>query len=184
MKYYTHVATSVAASLAIMQVTDSKLALPTLAGIVVGSLLPDIDEPRSYVGSRSLGTANVVKGIFGHRGFTHSILAFLFMLFPLYWMLHIQSYVVAWDSLFHYEQVQNELTGFKHILFLGWYGIAFGYLLHILEDMCSVSGVPLFYPLNKKIKIPIYRTGSAVEKLIFLVAVGYIIYFAKDMILV
>ncbi|MCL6571364.1 MAG: bifunctional acetaldehyde-CoA/alcohol dehydrogenase, partial [Bacillus sp. (in: Bacteria)] len=43
------------------------------AGVVIGSLLPDIDEPKSYVGRRSFGMANKVKEAFGHRGMTHSL---------------------------------------------------------------------------------------------------------------
>ena len=183
MRYYSHIATSVAVSLAVTQATDTKLALPTLAGIIVGSLLPDIDEPKSYVGNRSMGASYLVKGIFGHRGFTHSILAVLIMLIPLYWIIHSQSYVISVSSLLNYEELKTTMSGALQFFFLTWYGIVIGYILHILEDMCSVSGVPLLYPLSKRIRIPIYRTGKGMEKIIFLISIGYIIYIAKDMVL-
>lgn len=41
--------------------------------VALGSLLPDIDEPNSLLGEKTLGVSNLIQSIFGHRGFTHSL---------------------------------------------------------------------------------------------------------------
>lgn len=55
--------------------------------------------------------------------------------------------------------------GFTQLgLELGKYGIycGVGYFLHIFEDMFTVSGVPLFYPISKKrFKVPLMSTGTS-----------------------
>lgn len=43
----------------------------TTAGIV-GSLIPDIDEPNSIVGKKVKPLSRPVKAIFGHRGIVHT----------------------------------------------------------------------------------------------------------------
>ena len=48
-----------------------------LALAVFGGLLPDIDHPKSWVGRRLRPVSDLVAGLFGHRGVTHSLLAVL-----------------------------------------------------------------------------------------------------------
>jgi inner membrane protein len=163
MKYYTHIASSVAMSIALTQVTDSTLTISVLAGVVIGSLLPDIDEPKSYVGSKSLGAAHIVKGIFGHRGFTHSILALLLVMIPLFYHGDIDLIKAG------------EATGF--IMF--WTGLSMGYMFHMIGDLFSVSGIPLLYPIKKRTAIPVYKTGTWLEKIIFIACVVWIFYQAN-----
>lgn len=43
-------------------------------GVLIGSLLPDIDEPNSSIGRKTIGISNIINVFFGHRGITHSIL--------------------------------------------------------------------------------------------------------------
>lgn len=100
------------------------LAYPSYyGGIMLGSLLPDIDHPQSYIGRRLWILSAPINKLFGHRGFTHSILS-----------LTILGIVTApWWLV--------------NPLFFG--GFLLGYFSHLLGDMCTISGVPLFYP-NKK----------------------------------
>src|ERR1700712_3848689 len=42
---------------------------------VAGSLLPDIDHPKSWVGRRSRPVSTAIAATLGHRGVTHSALA-------------------------------------------------------------------------------------------------------------
>lgn len=147
MRYPTHVMTSIAATLTLTHMSHLPFAPELAIGVVVGSLLPDIDENKSYIGRRSGGIARIVKMIFGHRGFTHSILATLLISIPAL------------------------LTQMPIFI-----GLALGYLFHILGDYFSVTGVPLFYPSKKKYKIPLYVTGGLREKIIFLLAFGVSVY--------
>ena len=142
MLYKTHITTSLCAGIGLTMMTDISLTASFMGGVLIGSLLPDIDEPNSYVGSRTKGLSHTVKLVFGHRGFTHSLtctaLVFLLYLF------------------------------FPNHFFLG---LTFGFLFHILGDMLSVSGVPLLLPFTKKrFRIPLYQTGQVSEKIIFLLA--------------
>jgi inner membrane protein len=116
---------------------------------MIGSLLPDIDEPKSYVGRRSLGVSGKVKEAFGHRGMTHSLLVW-----------GVIALVISWESPSLFAT-----------------GLVLGYLFHIFEDFLSVQGVPLFWPLQtKRYKIPLYRTGNIVEKVIFYAAFALLVY--------
>lgn len=103
------------------------LAYPSYyGGIALGSLLPDIDHPRSYLGSMFPFLSVPISKLFGHRGFTHSLMATSILgIATAYW----------WVS---------------NPLFFG--GLLLGYLSHLLADMTTPSGVPLLYPKKKRYK--------------------------------
>ena len=42
---------------------------------VIGSLLPDVDHPKSWVGRRTRPVSTVIASMLGHRGVTHSAIA-------------------------------------------------------------------------------------------------------------
>jgi inner membrane protein len=116
-----------------------------LAGAALGSLLPDIDEPRSYIGRKFPYFAIPLKLLgLKHRTFTHSI---WFALVFLFFGILIQS------------------------VFL--YGIALGVFMHLIGDMLTKGGVPLFYPSEKHYRllpkdVAIY-TNSLTEHLLIAV---------------
>lgn len=136
-----------------------------IAGALLGSLLPDIDNRHSSISRKwefislfvSAGQflirvlANVLPGkpkqyirsLIGHRGITHSLAATL--IFPgLIYVIGI--------SIDH-----TETMGLLAV------GIAGGILSHLLFDMCS-GGVPLFMPLTtKRITLMRIRTGGIGE---------------------
>ncbi len=105
--------------------------------MMLGALLPDIDEEKSIINRWSGIVGQVVGKIFPHRGFLHSLLFFfiLYVLCAYFW---------------NYQ-----------------YGIALllGYLAHILADGISLRGVRVFYPLRFKIKGPM-KVGGPLEKMI------------------
>ncbi|VEB43121.1 Inner membrane protein ydjM [Chromobacterium violaceum] len=51
------------------------MAVLLLAGGLAGSLLPDIDHPKSWLGRRIPFLSRPISYLFGHRGITHSLLA-------------------------------------------------------------------------------------------------------------
>ena len=120
---------------------------------VAASIIPDIDEPNSKIGSKVTGISKSTKAIFGHRTITHSLLgAIIFGL--------IVNYFVDFFSL------PDFITTF----------FILGYLSHLLGDIFTISGVPLFYPLSKKYAIPIVKTGSNVERFFQLVITVIMVY--------
>ena len=95
-----------------------------LAVCVIGSLIPDIDNPKSLIGRLFYPLAKFLDRRFGHRTITHSMFFFLGISFVAYM---IEIYTNAFDHTL------------SLILF-------FSVLSHLIIDMTTVSGVPLFYP--------------------------------------
>ncbi|MCY1024749.1 metal-dependent hydrolase [Mammaliicoccus sciuri] len=103
----------------------------------VASLVPDICHFKSNLGKKIFPISFIVRLIFGHRTFTHSLL-FLFLIF---WGLRSIS------------APEPYLVSF-----------ILGMLSHIILDMLTPRGVKLFYPLNVSVKLPIvFRTGGVMD---------------------
>lgn len=117
-----------------------------LLAVILGSLLPDIDEPGSYIGRKLYFLSGIFRDLgIEHRGFTH------FLIIPL--SLTLIAYLV--------------MNG-------GWLlWLAFGILMHDIGDMLTKSGIKaFFYPLMIKKKIGLlpkhfrFKTFSFTEKIV------------------
>lgn len=157
MLYKTHLAATYALALPLLASTDS-LTVGNLIAVGIGSLFPDIDHPKSFIGNRTRGISDGIGFLFGHRGLAHSILGVLFFLF-------------ASRSLISLLQLPYE------------WGIWFiaGYIAHLIEDSFSKNGVAWLQPVyNKRIqsgfKVVYYRTGKLGETILLLLSTGAIIY--------
>ena len=120
--------------------------------VLLGSLFPDIDEPKSYIGRRFWFMSWPIKLLshiippLKHRGLTHLFLVPLFL-----------SIVAAyWKNIW-----------------LG--GFAFGWFVHTLGDLITVGGIQgYFYPFlaNRKIVLLPYAlrfyTGGSAEKIVII----------------
>jgi inner membrane protein len=102
-----------------------------------GALIPDIDTPYSKLGSKTI-VSKGINSIFGHRGFMHSLMGCVITLF-------ILKGAVSERILYY---------------------IGLGYLSHIFSDMLNPMGVPLFWPLQIRFRIPVIKTGNTVERYI------------------
>lgn len=152
MLYTNHLLVSNAVALPIMAQTNT-LNLTNFLVFNLGVLLPDIDEPHSVIGQRTLGLSNIIKSVFGHRGITHTIF------FPLALFFLSALFTVKIDAL--------SLS----------YLLAFGATLHIIEDSFSKNGVHWLQPLSKvKYRIPLYTTGGAVERTLGVLSILFIYY--------
>ena len=138
MLAFTHIAAGVAASLAVAQGLHA-VPLQTLLilnGCILGSMMPDIDHPKSAFGSRMLPVSLPLSAIMGHRGITHSLLAVVGVTALCWW-------------LFLKVGVHN---GYFTPFIVG---VAVGYLSHLAGDFFSNSGVPLLWPYKRKFVSPI-----------------------------
>jgi len=90
--------------------------------IIIGSLLPDIDTPKSYLGHKFKLLSSFIFQVFGHRTLTHSILLITIIFFIV---------VIIW--------------GMNTIIV----GLTIGIVMHILGDMLT-GKVACLYPMNKK----------------------------------
>jgi inner membrane protein len=140
----THVIFGVGLSLLAAKVTAADSLPLVVAAGAVGSLLPDIDHPKSTFGKVIWPISGIIGGIFGHRGITHSLLAVL---------------AVAWFLWGHLPP---------------WgLGLAVGYLSHLLADWLTPSGVPLMWPSRRMFHSPYpIRTGGAGEFLLSMALVA------------
>lgn len=141
MLYRTHLAAGLCTGFLIAAKTGGDIG-PVVLAAAVGSLLPDIDQPRSYIGRRvpvSYGAYLVA----GHRGLFHSLAGAVGV--ALLALVAFQKWVPAYSSL--------------------WLSLAAGYLLHLVLDTLNPSGVPWLWPLKLRVSIPLVRTGSVWERL-------------------
>lgn len=122
-----HVASAVTAAFGINTLANSMSLESNLialfAGSIVGSIIPDIDTPKSRIGKILRPISTIIKKTVGHRTFFHS---FLFTA--------IVGIILA---LFNYS--------------LG-IGFVVGMLSHILLDILTPGtyGVAILYPFYKK----------------------------------
>ena len=65
---------------------------------VLTCLLPDIDHPKSFLGQRLKWISKPIARAFGHRGFTHSLLA-VFGLLTLFYLKVPESWIVPADAI-------------------------------------------------------------------------------------
>ena len=102
-------------------------------GIILGSLLPDIDEDRSYIGNKFKVFSIVFGALVKHRTFTH----YLFL--PI---------LLAYIAFFSFNQHSLEQ--------LFTYSICVGMILHDVGDMLTQTGIRgFFYPFFPDTRIAI-----------------------------
>jgi inner membrane protein len=119
--------------------------LPSLSVVsvpvaVLGSLMPDIDHPKSWVGKRTRPVSSFIARHCGHRGFTHSAIIVALCLF----LLH------------------NQLGLPKNITV----PFLVGYLSHLAGDFLTPKGLRLAWPIKKNWGIPLCKAGSPLEPLV------------------
>lgn len=106
-----------------------------LTGSVVGSLIPDIDNRRSYIGQKAKNISKAINKRGGHRGFTHSLFGLLLaalLLITIGYLLNLLNFL--------YYRIFS-------------FGILIGYASHLVFDIITVGGIPLFYPIKKRFRI-------------------------------
>jgi membrane-bound metal-dependent hydrolase YbcI (DUF457 family) len=85
------------------------------------------------------------------------------------WMLKIASMVIYGFLFSLLFLVWNDSLRMQILVLL-----TIGYMAHILGDFVTIEGVPLFYPVKKKVGLKLFRTGSGVESF-----VGFLIILAN-----
>ncbi|MBP2231335.1 inner membrane protein [Azospirillum agricola] len=134
---------------------SARFGLPALDPLalgmaVLGSLAPDIDHPKSALGSRLKPISIPISVVFGHRGITHSLLA-----------------VGACTWLFLESGAYARFTA----------PFLVGYMMHLAGDLLSPAGLPLLYPLKRRrtFALPIIKTGGFSEQIVVVLLCGWLI---------
>lgn len=113
--------------------------LHMVPGVLLGALLPDIDHPSSILGRLFRIISLPISKLCGHRGFTHSLIAWLILLLSSYQWLP------------HYWDLPSDLIQ----------AFLLGYMSHLVADMLTPSGVPFLWPLPTRFCFPILRGKSS-----------------------
>ena len=132
-----------------------------IPAVLLTCLLPDIDHPRSTLGQRFRWISQPIARAFGHRGFTHSLLAVLGGVALLQFNLP-HGWPVPADAM---------------------HGMVLGYLSHIAADMLTPAGVPLLWPCRWRFRLPLLTTtaGNQLERIFCLALVVGALWFPPGM---
>ena len=90
-----------------------------MALLVFFAVIPDIDIPSSWIGKIFFPFSRHLYSKFGHRNITHSLIFMIFLTAPL--AINLNLYKIS----------------------------ILGYGIHLLTDMLTYTGIPLFYPFEK-----------------------------------
>jgi inner membrane protein len=128
MTVYNHVAggivfTGTFCSLFDINIFGSKTALFVC---IIGAILPDIDHTKSLIGKIFYPLSKAIYRNFGHRTITHSLLIFSIL-----------------SLIFGVFEGFFSPNPHLYLIFI------FAYFSHLVLDMITVAGVPLFYPFFK-----------------------------------
>jgi len=132
----THVVIGSLAAAALFGPEPAKLGMA-----VLGSLVPDIDHPGSFVGRRLFFISYPLSALTGHRTVTHSLAG-------------AAALTLAAAALMKLAGVYS--AGLAA-------AFAAGYLSHLLADCLTKGGVPLFWPAPVRFGLKLIRTGSIAE---------------------
>lgn len=127
--------------------------------VLIGSLLPDLDHPKSFLGRRLPFVSIPLSRWLGHRGFTHSLLAALFFIILSYFAFQMKPVTLRYTlSSWHLHGT----------LYPSWLiALSVGYLSHLMGDWLTVGGIPLLWPHRERFRAPFFfATGQSGEYLV------------------
>lgn len=151
MLWKTHVAIGAAVGSIIAYNCGTDLSYVPIIASAIGSLLPDVDTPNSKLGMKFLGS-QVANRIFGHRGFTHSLMGCVLFVGAL--SLALPKGIVKY--------------------------IGIGYISHLVADMLNPAGIPLLWPKKARFRLPVITTGSVTER--FVLYPAALVFLAKSLV--
>mgnify|MGYP000895447631 CR=1 FL=1 len=175
----THMAIGVAAglTLSIGQPIENQVLL--MAASAIGSLIPDLDHPKSKLNQKiliinnnfiralfyiSIGIGLIYLGV-ATRNNVFRLLGTTMI------MVGISSHRSFTHSLLGFILFASivYLTSFKYGLSEVYKGFDIGYILHLVLDFFTPMGIQLFFPLDKHISSPItIKSNGLLEHIILI----------------
>ncbi|MBV4417981.1 metal-dependent hydrolase [Clostridium tyrobutyricum] len=194
MKGRTHAGMGVITFLSIYKFLPGGFNYLGMIVVLFASILPDIDHPKSIVNKYILPFKNKMTKVtlYGCIGAVLLWYNYLYLDKPIIKALGIVFIIIAVSS--HRGGLTHSLMGMSLFSFVaGYIGNMYnihylvyyfmiGYGMHLICDMFTNMGVPLFYPFRKKkVKFPFtYKTnskiGSAIEQLLMIGGLLFTIY--------
>lgn len=137
---------------------------------IFSALLPDIDHTKSVIGKLFYPLAKYLDKNFGHRTLTHS-LSFMVPIFV--FLLFLELNIL--NPIFETKGINYSL------IFL------FAFLSHLILDMLTVQGIPLFYPfLKNPCVIPAnpnlrFRSGNIKSETMAFMLFSFVLFSSYDL---
>lgn len=180
MKGKTHAGIGVIALICVADKMPGKFNYLGLILVLVGSLLPDIDHPKSIINRYILPFSNKATKITIYSCIGVIILwyDYLHTGYPILKAVAVAFLIIAIST--HRNGLLHSITGMLLFSFIvGYIGNAYkiqflvyyfmiGYGMHLVGDMLTNRGIPMFYPFReKKIKFPFtYKSNSKIGKVV------------------
>jgi membrane-bound metal-dependent hydrolase YbcI (DUF457 family) len=161
----THVALAVAAALVVGTAAGPVSGAFVLAA-AVGSLVPDLDNAHSALGSQArLGWLHRVPGFTSHRGFAHSLAcaaaAYALCRYLAPGADHLIAQAAAAGRFPAAWQAVRRLLGSGVAA-----GLAVGMVSHDLADLLNEKGVQLLWPLRRRWCLRLFPINSVPERVL------------------
>lgn len=150
MKGLTHLSAGALTGMALYAGNPSETILMAAGISAVGALIPDIDVSTSKIARICRPASMAVELICGHRGVFHGLLL---------WTAAIS----AW-----YLIKPEHLPWIK--------AAAGGIASHLILDMLNPAGVPLLWPLKKRISLATFKSGGLTDFLLGVAFAAILIY--------
>lgn len=125
--------------------------------VLLGTVLPDIDNPFSLVGRRAGWISKEIQHVAGHRTVFHSLIG---LATGVLLALAIEQLVIV--LLAKHGFIPSALfVGTSHLVIVA---ISIGCLTHLFADGLTEGGIPLFWPCHTRFGFPPdrhwrFRTG-------------------------
>ena len=149
MMFRTHILFALFFYLLFMKIFSINFSVIFAIVLCFGSILPDIDSPKSYVNRKYLfGIGKGIATFSKHRGFWHSIYGLFIFAFISLIIIYLTK------ASFFYSLA-----------------LPLGYFMHLAADSLNVSGIRWFWKSKKlhlKWKI---KTGTISEQLFFILLI-------------
>ncbi|MFA4886820.1 MAG: metal-dependent hydrolase [Candidatus Nanoarchaeia archaeon] len=138
MMFKTHLALGLLIGLLFIKFFPQPHPILFVVLVVLFSSLPDLDTEKSKLGRKIYPISLIIRWLFGHRGFVHSMFAALFFYFTL--------------AYFNLQVIGD--------------GLLIGYLAHLIGDASTKEGVAFLYPFSKFRVQGFMATGGVIESFI------------------
>ncbi|NBI05841.1 metal-dependent hydrolase [Senegalia massiliensis] len=187
MKGKTHLIVGLAAGVTIALYREIESISLVILGTSIGSLMPDIDHPKSKINQKLLQHKNKSYKILFYTLIGLGLLYIYSLnnnsLFLLSGTITIligvskhRGFTHSLLGIFLFIKLGKDLTlefGYKE-LYLGFY---IGYLFHLIADLFTKGGIELLYPFSENFSFPLsIKTGGTIENIVSFILLIYSFY--------
>lgn len=160
---------------------DVEISYYGIVGVMIGSLIPDMDHPKSKINNKILPFQNKI------------VMMIVYVALGCYLILYsrgdkytlvILGFILLFTGLSKHRTFTHSLVGIGLFYMLLWNigiqynvkeltnAVVFGIILHVIADFLTVKGIQLFYPASKKnFKFIMTVSTGGIGELVVVVAI-------------